>query len=136
MAEAAPIHPVRMAWVMALYVFSRGMGRALRAVPDAECMLAAENGADLLAALQQGMQVDLVFVLVLPKDQGEMQLLRILRTRYPQLRLVALRNEPEFDHFDADFDGGATIVIPAADFTEDHLQRLVEGTRAELIARH
>lgn len=135
MAEAAPIYPVRIAWMVALDVFKQGLGRALGKVPGAECMLAAANGADLLAALQQGMQVDLVMVLVLPQDLGEMQLLRTLRASYPHLILVAVLYEPELDHYDVDFDGGATIAIPAKYLTKDRAHRLVEEVRAELMAR-
>lgn len=135
MVEAASLHPVRIAWMVPLELLRTGLRSLLGSVPGAACVLGATHGSELLTALQQGVQVDVVIVLVLPGDHGEMELLRTLRTRYPELRLVAVPHEPVMELFDAAYDNGATLVIPAIDLTEDRLHRLVEATRAELLAR-
>ncbi|MBL7981285.1 MAG: hypothetical protein JNL52_05685 [Flavobacteriales bacterium] len=136
MAEEAPIYPVRIASMASIEMYSNGLNVLLMKVPGADFVLATTQGNDLLAALDKGLQVDVVFVLVTPKDQGEMQLLRTLRARYPQLILVAMLYEPELDHFDAEFDGGATKAIPVIDLTAPRLHRLVKEVRAELMARN
>lgn len=135
MAEAQAPYPVRIGWMVPHELFRIGLRSTLGEVPGAACVLGTAHGPELLAALQQGVQVDVVIVLVLPDDRGEMELLSTLRARYPALRLVAVPHEPEMELCDAAYDHGATLAIPAIDLTKDRLRWLVETTRAELLAR-